>query len=416
MKIAITDAFSPANLGDAELVARTIDYARARGANDIVVLAVDPGSFAETESSVDVRYVALPLSRLRWRSLPMTRRVPWLGAEVLGLVLGLVLCAAPLSRGARRRVLVGYARLAGLKWLSEVAGSDEIIAVAGGYLGDRYLRGSLVALTLYRIASGLGLRVETMPLSISSATSHRLRFALRRLGRGVQWRARDRTTLSILADRGLPRELVPDLAWLNAPEGLASHSAAPAADSGAKTLVVAPVGAAFYSSTDSDGLPASSGTMLELLSRETGVGRVLLVPMHVRSPRMQHDGGDEDACDAIQGVLAAKYPEVSVSVHRPQTYDALCALMRTADFAICERLHAALAALTQGTRTWVVGYEPKHRGVLEVADLTHVLVANPRSRVYRPNTGVDPTLAPAAAGQRALVEELFNEARRSRSI
>jgi polysaccharide pyruvyl transferase WcaK-like protein len=62
-------------------------------------------------------------------------------------------------------------------------------------------------------------------------------------------------------------------------------------------------------------------------------------------------------------------PSLEVTVLKVRSYEEVLEHMASAKLAVCERLHAALAGLAVGTQTKVIGYEPKHRGVLEMAGL-----------------------------------------------
>jgi len=353
MKIVITDGYSTSNAGDAELVRLTIEIVRARFDRRPVVLATDPTSFSGYAADFSLK----PLSRLGWRASSGAARATWLLRE------GMALCAmffVPALPKGLRRGAIGALRSMAPSWLVELRDADAVIAVGGGYLGDRYGRESLVTLLTFRFALALGASVETMPISISSANSKLLRRALRAT-RAVTWRSRERITYDILATCGIDSELVPDLAWLN-------ESVAPLVREG---LAVAPVGSAFYGAGELT--PKVWPEVEAALHDVRQGGTVRLVPMHSWS-RDLGDGGDDRACDALGSLIGASRPDIRVERPVVRDYDDVRRAMAASEFAVCERLHAALAALTTSTPVTVVSYEPKHAGVLGLAGLGRLAV------------------------------------------
>jgi polysaccharide pyruvyl transferase WcaK-like protein len=231
--------------------------------------------------------------------------------------------------------------------------------VGGGYLGDKYLRESLLTLLFYRAAQALGLAVETMPISISSASGRLLRLAFRFAGRGVDWRSRESTTHRILQTLNLTSSQVPDLAWLD--------SLAPLPARNRSGIVIAPVGSSFY--VEDDGREPKLWPAIRELLRDLEPGEpIRFVAMHRWVPRLD-DGRDDAACRTLLERVQSDRPDLDVRLEDPKSYEEVRALMNSSRFAICERLHAALAAITTDTPAVVIGYEPKHVGVLMAGGL-----------------------------------------------
>lgn len=352
MKILITDAYSASNLGDAELVRLTIESARTRFGQRPTIFATDPLSFEKTSDGI---FLEKPLSRRAWRSKNTVNRLFWLSSEILALA---ALEATRLVPLQGRSAYVRYVRRFFRKpWLHAIASADRIVAVGGGYLGDKYLRESVVSLCLYRFALARGIEVETMPLSITSSDSFLLRKLLQST-KSVRWRCRETHTLRQLEALGLSPDLVPDLAWLNAreiPNGVLRSG-----------MVIAPIGSKFYAdnSRSSDIWPVISTALKQIGSGE----EVALVAMHFWDNALG-DGQDDVTCKAIAARIYAVRPDLKIRVSVPKDYFEVRQIMSRSRLAICQRLHAALAALTTGTPVQVIGYEPKHQGVLSLAGL-----------------------------------------------
>lgn len=381
MKIVILDAYSTSNIGDAELVRLTIANVRARYGVAPLVLATDPNSFGE-----DCRYLAKPLSRFEWRSRHGASRVIWLLREVLTLCAAAIAPALPLQ--GRSQFARWAGRLLRSDWLAEVATANQFVAVGGGYLGDRYLRESLVSALLYRFGLSIGAGVETMPVSISSAKNPMLRLALRRTS-GMSWRVRESVSENILASLSVRCTLVPDLAWLDAEEsntGTARNG-----------IVVAPVGSTFYSSQTHQ--PKTWVALMSALKMLGENATIRLVPMHSYSEALG-DGGDDAECMRIADMLIHEYSGLTVKVLKPKSYDEVRVAMAASQFAICERLHAALAATTTGTPVQIISYEPKHRGVMELAGLAQL--CDPQNEALSVHST---KIMETALAQRAILEE-----------
>lgn len=392
MRVVISDAYSPTNIGDGELVRLSIGAVRSRFAVPPVVLCTDRHGFESDPIFEGYRFVFKPMSRVRWRGLGNGGKLSMLGRDALGMVFGLFMSILALPPAWRAQSLVRFAGILHVPWLDEVAHADVVVGVGGGYIGDKYLRESIMTLALFRVAMSAGAQVETMPISISSAKGRLFRRVLKTFGRNVAWRSREETTHNILTSLGLNSERVPDLAWLNATESFAGEEK--------YALVLAPLGSDFYSDSSS-GEPKIWPHVKQHIG-ELGPGdRVSLIAMHYWDERLQ-DGRDDSECHRVSKLISALNPAVTVEVLSIRTYSEVLTTMAKARFAVCERLHAALAGLAVGTPTKVVGYEPKHRGVLKMADL-HVLADESVSFVRE---RITPELIVAqGAGQAAIIKQ-----------
>ncbi|WP_423182228.1 polysaccharide pyruvyl transferase family protein [Arthrobacter sp. NyZ413] len=364
MRILISDAYSPTNVGDGELVRLSIESVRSRYGVLPVVLCTDKAGFEADPEFSGTEFCFKPLSRVRWRTFDAAGRLSMLFRDVSGILLALVTSILPIPTSTRKSLLRACSRTLRTAWLSEIVRADRVVGVGGGYLGDKYLRESLITLALYRVAIGLKIDVETMPISISSAKRTSLSLALRFFGRGVRWRSREMTTQNILLGLGLHSDCVPDLAWLNVSVDRTDPQRITA-------LVVAPLGSDFYGN-DRPKEPKIWPHMRDYVSTLDPGARVSLIAMHYWDNRLQ-DGRDDQECERVAELIRGVNPQLKVSIHKLRKYSEVLTHMSGARFAVCERLHAALAGLAVGTQTKVVGYEPKHRGVLELAGL-HTLV------------------------------------------
>jgi polysaccharide pyruvyl transferase WcaK-like protein len=359
LKVVISDAYSPTNVGDGELVRLSIRSVRSRFGVHPTVLCTDRRGFESDAAFEGSRFVFKPLSRVRWRSLDRVRRLSMVLRDAAGLALALFAGALPTSMPMRRRILLAIGTTLRIPWLSHVGSADILVAVGGGYIGDKYLRESLISLALFRVARSVGAQVETMPMSISSAENRVLRWTLRRFGRGVHWRGREMTTHRILTKLNLRVDGVPDLAWLNAAEEYKSSETT--------SLIIAPLGSDFYGAQDAKEPKIWSHIRAHIAELKAGE-RVSLIAMHYWDDRLQ-DGRDDRECERVAAMIRELNPSLEVTVLTVRSYEEVLEHMASAKLAVCERLHAALAGLAVGTQTKVVGYEPKHRGVMEMAGL-----------------------------------------------
>jgi polysaccharide pyruvyl transferase WcaK-like protein len=359
MRVVISDAYSPTNVGDGELVRLSIHSVRSRYGVQPTVLCTDKIGFESDSAFEGSEFVFKPLSRVRWRSLDLVQRISMLLKDTLGVALALLAGTLPVPNHLRRRILLFIGGALQIPWLISVGKADVLVAVGGGYIGDKYLRESLISLALYRMAVSVGSQVETMPVSISSAEKPALKWALRRFGQGVRWRGRELTTHNILTQLDLQSECVPDLAWLNATRNYASSETT--------SLIVAPLGSDFYGAQDAKEPKVWTHIRPHVAKFKAGE-RVTLIAMHYWEDRLR-DGRDDVECERVAGMIRKLNPSLEVTVLKVRSYEEVLEHMASAKLAVCERLHAALAGLAVGTQTKVIGYEPKHRGVLEMAGL-----------------------------------------------
>lgn len=362
MKVLVSDAYSPTNVGDGELVRLSIDSVRSRYGVSPTVLCTDKLGFESDKVFAESDFVFKPLSRVRWRTLSRRHKFSMLLKDSAGMLFGLIGGALPGSSETKCSRVYGAARLLKLPWLLQVSQADAVVGVGGGYLGDKYLRESIMTLALFRIAASLGATVETMPLSVSSASRPALRLALKVFGRNVHWRSRENTTHRILTSMGLRTDCVPDLAWLNAANDFSTVKRT--------ALVLAPLGSDFYGA-QGDSVPKIWPYIQAHIEQMAPGESICLIAMHYWDDRLQ-DGRDDQECERVAELIRNVNPFVNVDLVGVRTYDEVLKQMAGARLAVCERLHAALAGLAVGTQTKVIGYEPKHRGVLELAGLQNL--------------------------------------------
>jgi polysaccharide pyruvyl transferase WcaK-like protein len=350
----LVEAYSPRNLGDAELVIRSVEYCKRRYGPRIAVAATDADG-VRMLLGAGTRVVSKCLTRATWLE---SKSLVWLAQEVASLLLATLVARCPGSAWNRRRMVRWIGKASRRAWLVELSEADAVVAVGGGYLGDRYLRESIVALLVMWIGERLGASVETMPISVSGMRRFTLRMAFRSLGGAVRWRAREEPTELLLLGLGLHVERWPDLAWSNA--------AAAQADEKRVGAVVAPVGSAFYVGGAARGMSAAVSELDGSLPKDESI---LFVAMH-RYDHALRDGGDDRACRELIEELAIASPERPTRLVDADSYGDVLRVMAQSRVAICERLHAGLAAITMGTPARVLGYEPKHSGVLQGAGLS----------------------------------------------
>jgi polysaccharide pyruvyl transferase WcaK-like protein len=241
MRVVISDAYSPTNVGDGELVRLSIHSVRSRYGVQPTVLCTDKIGFESDSAFEGSEFVFKPLSRVRWRSLDLVQRISMLLKDTLGVALALLAGTLPVPNHLRRRILLFIGGALQIPWLISVGKADVLVAVGGGYIGDKYLRESLISLALYRMAVSVGSQVETMPVSISSAEKPALKWPC--ADSAKVFAARPGIDDShILTQLDLQSECVPDLAWLNATRNYASSETT--------SLIVAPLGSDFYGAQD----------------------------------------------------------------------------------------------------------------------------------------------------------------------
>lgn len=326
------------------------------------MVCTDPEGFRVDDRFTGVKLVHQPLSRVQRRELGKIFGIASNVLDLVGVGMALILCILPVSSNIRRAALKVLAKISGRRWLLELTRADMVVAVGGGYLGDSYLRQSIVRLMIYRIAQGISVPVETMPISVSSCSDPRLRRSFKYFGSRVVWRAREESTAKILVDLGMSVELVPDLAWINAVVELTTPRNA---------IVVCPLGSAFYGTGNIEKRNQIVAD-IEYLSSIYPDAPIRFVAMHHWDARLG-DGQDDRQCQLLMELVRPLLPGRDIRIEKLKTYAEVVHLMASANVSICERLHAALASVVVGTPAVVHGYEPKHAGVLGLAGLDDML-------------------------------------------
>ncbi|HWU12824.1 MAG TPA: polysaccharide pyruvyl transferase family protein [Caulobacter sp.] len=358
MTLLITEAYSASNIGDLELVRRSIEIAQKKYPNrPSVCLAVDPGSFGDMFP--DVRFVTPIFSRLKYLKSKGPARLG-LAASWAATIAALSLTGL-LPRSAARACA---AKLAAAKIVDPAIRfyleAPNVVAVGGGYLGDQYVKHTVLTMWTWWWAGRVGCAVETMPLSVEIEKP-----ALRNLAkatRHVQWRVRDQSSADALAKADVPHVLLPDLAFLN----VASEAARPREPR--EGVMVALVGSDYLSPDESQTL--SAGLAGALVNNYPDVP-VTLLSMH-RPVAGTHVGGDQAASDALIDVLA-KSGKAASKVNA-EVYDDVCNLCAGSDAVISARMHAGIAALCGGAKVALLAYEEKHFALMRDLGLSEFVV------------------------------------------
>ena len=349
MKVLITDGYSASNIGDLELVAKTIFVCRQRfpGAA-LVCSATDPTSF---RGHVDVELRESVFSRLSYVHAGAIRKV----AFVVGTIslIAIISMAAMLGRGILARCIVSLAQISrSARRLTGYIGADKVVAVGGGYFANAYLKHSFLTLWVWWIAGKLGAAVETMPVSMEINFGW-FKPVVRVLGGAVKWRIRDTHSLRMLNACGLQASLIPDLAFLNFGTVNLEDPALRL-----RAILIAPVGGDYLSPGEAVSLFAA----IAILVRDVFPDHeVLLLAMH-SSMQGTHIGGDLFAATQLGDALAVLgLASRIVAVREYAEVVALCAEM---DVVISARMHAGIAALSAGARVGLLAYEEKHTALM----------------------------------------------------
>jgi polysaccharide pyruvyl transferase WcaK-like protein len=354
VRAILTEAYSPRNLGDAELVRRSAECAHTWGYDAVDCLATDIEGFSAVRE-LD-RIAPRILSRAEWHSRRRVSRFIWLGAEIISMTALVIIASTFKDSNKRRESCRNVSRLLRRKW-SIVFEADVLLPVGGGYLGDAYAKETVIALLQYWILGRCGTPVVTMPISIASLDSKVLRRAVRATSKGVIWHAREEYTLHLLDSIGASVRLVPDLAWLNARRT--------ATRTGTGSVAIAPVGR-FYALPQDD-LVSRLGMILD--DPQFDHEKISIVAMH-RSGGSTLDGGDEKAGESL---MKRVRPGQVFSRVNASSYSELLDFLEGVDLLLTGRLHAAIASACVGLPASVVAYEPKHAGVLRLAGLSAFL-------------------------------------------
>jgi hypothetical protein len=352
--VLITECYSPKNLGDWELVDASVSAAAGRHKGEVLaIVALDTRGFSKL----------YPDTMVMGRIFDRGRFATSGGLDRFSLLLGwtwaivvLSVCSIVAPARVRRhtcalaiRALPGHMRETLLLYIH----ADYMYPVGGGYLGDRYMRETLLTLWSWWWASRCGCRVATMPISIE-ARSLILRAALAILGRHVVFAVRDSSSVRVLASEGIRARLIPDLAFRNA--RIVDCRRRP---DRADAIVVAPVGGDYF---DEDVWKYQLGELAAALVDIAGARQIVLVAMHssLDGPSAGHD---EAAVIFIADELRRRGRRSSIE--RFRRYEALCSYMRDeCGLVVSARMHAGIAGVCAGVPVILLGYEEKHRSLL----------------------------------------------------
>jgi|GEM_PF-5043862 len=348
MNILLTECYSASNIGDLELVSRSLQIAsEIYAGSTIECIASDPDSFAPIIAQV-------PFSRPIFDRLKMikgNRITKALGAMHAGLTVGAFSVASLLPTSMARglvRVFLGLGL--GSSTAAKYLQADRIVAVGGGYLGDKYVKMTALTVWTWWWASRMGCKVETMPMSVEVNTPF-LQSILRTFGKNIVWRVRDQASHSVMQQCQINCELVPDLAFLNAErlnQQLSSRSG----------LLVALVGGDYLNSDDQAKLYSN---LAESIAEVFPTLKVTLLSMH-RSMGGTHVGGDVEASQKMAQLLTSKGIEnclVNASI-----YSEVCDHCQQVEYVISARMHAGIAALCAGAKVGLLAYEEKHTALM----------------------------------------------------
>ncbi|MEV8204358.1 polysaccharide pyruvyl transferase family protein [Streptomyces sp. NPDC079189] len=352
----ITEAYSGHNLGDRELVLATVDVVHeAHPSMRPVVVALEPETFRDALPHVDV----LPrlFDRRRLAEVTAVQRACLLAAWGAFALAETVFVALRIPARLRRSVARWLLGAPAMRTYDSYCRTGKHYAVGGGYLGDRYVKESALTLWTWWWAVRRGVSVATMPVSIE-AQGPTMKRLLRGLLPGVQVAVRDESSESVLHGLGLRCRRFPDLAFRNAFRIAELHPAV------GDRCIVFPVGSDYFDEAVwrerwSDVCQVAEAEGLSLLT----------YAMH----------------EPIRGALAGHDLEVVdllVEQHGAErlagvaSYQDLCTVIgREARLVITARMHAAIAALSVGVPAVVLGYEEKHRTLMQLLGLENLYIS-----------------------------------------
>ncbi|MFJ3304688.1 polysaccharide pyruvyl transferase family protein [Streptomyces sp. NPDC086549] len=359
----ITEAYSGHNLGDRELVLATVDVVHeAHPSMRPVVVALEPETFRDALLHADV----LPrlFDRRRLAEATAVRRACMLAAWGVFVLVETVLVASRTPARLRRPVARRLLGASALRTYDAYCRAGRQYAVGGGYLGDRYVKESALTLWTWWWAVRRGVPVATMPVSVE-AQGPTMKRLLRGLLPGVQVAVRDESSESVLRGLGLRCRRFPDLAFRNAFRPAELRPAA------GDRCVVFPVGSDYFDealwrarwpevceAAEAEGLPLSAYAMHEPI-------------------RGALAGHDSEVVDLLVERHGAK------RLAGVASYQDLCAVIgKEARLVVTARMHAAIAALSAGVPAVVLGYEEKHRTLMQLLGLADLYI--PLDRASRP--------------------------------
>lgn len=350
----VTDAYSASNIGDLELVKRTIEYASERTNESVVCLAVDPESFAPYVSvKVDDRL----FPRLQFVSAGRFGKLVLALKWALALAMLTVVAFMPVPY--RRPAALGLARLHLVSHsVAHYASSSRVIAVGGGYLGDQYVKETFLTTWTWWWATRLGCNVETMPVSFEVEKRLLSRF-VRVFTARVTWRLRDSSSVRALRKAGLNAPLVPDLAFTNYSDTVSRNRLG---------TTVALVGSDYLDPVEQKQFlyAFASAMAASALPRPFSV-----LVMHSTMAKT-HVGGDARAAEALVREME-RYGETVREVVA-STYSEVCGSMAGAEVVVSARMHAGIAGLVSGAKLAMIAYEEKHRALMHDLGLDNFVV------------------------------------------
>lgn len=342
----ISEAYSARNVGDAELVYATIErVAQEHAEASLSVVALDPESFEEVEGP---RFMPRLFDRRVFAQSSPAARVVWSGRWAAFMALESARAVA--GRTGPSKVAARLVGAAAAETYRAYMSSGVHVAVGGGYLGDRYIKESMLTLWSWWWSCRRGLSFSTMPISIE-ADGRLMRLLLRTLmpKKGVV--VRDEASLAVLAREGLTATLEPDLAFRNYSR---DDQRSP------KDMYwLFPVGSDYFHSSAWE-------TQWEIVARVCGMraGSLRASSMHVALDGV-HAGGDAEVVEH----LARKFS--SIEPYSLSNYRQLVAEMRSeANVVVSARMHAGIAALCAGVPLVLLGYEEKHRTLMKSLGLS----------------------------------------------
>lgn len=345
MTVLVTEAYTPNNLGDLELVARTYEAAaRWHSDEDIVVVAVDPGGFSRARPSWRVEPKLFPRLDVTQRSAIATAKTLLRWALQCSAMSLLVLLPGKVARhairvGSRARLWSGSARI--------YCSASNVLAVGGGYLGDQYAKETVLTLWTWWWAGRLGASVVTMPISVE-IHGRGLKLLLRVLGRRVKWTVRDRASQEAVRSVGLRCDYAPDLAFQNLGPVISGTRRR-------EGVLICPVGRDYLHDDDIRRIHSHlSAGVSATLKPGTPVG---LIGMHRRVGDTSIGGDDASVRELADCLSAQGYP---VEVHAPREYKDVLAAAWQYEAIVSARMHAGIAGLCAHAKVGLLAYEEKH--------------------------------------------------------
>lgn len=358
------------NRGVAALTASLIAGLARRAPGAWFTLAIPHRDAAPQTLLLDGKPLAVRVvnHRLSPRSAPRSH---------LAVVLGAALLAAVAPAGLRRRVIRACPTLEALDradFIGDIRGGDSFSDIYG-------LRRLLIWSAPNAAALLLGKRVHYLPQTYGPFSSRPARLLARfLLRRAASVRARDETSraraLELLGPNA-PRDAVglcPDVAFTLEPrEPDAARIEPPLPGDGARVVGLNVSGLLYNGGYSRDNMfalkcdyPEAMVRLARALLEREGT-RVLFVPHEFAPPG--HVGSDPDACRAVRDEVARRVgPRAARRLHLVLgdcDQSGIKALIGRCDAFAGARMHACIAALSQGISAVGVAYSRKFAGVFE---------------------------------------------------